>query len=116
MKPNKLPKPNAIKGDNVPSGGITLNIGCGFNHYNGCVNVDKYEACEPDCILDLEKQVWPWEENSVDMVIARHAMEHIGESEASLIHFWKELYRVLKPGGIVNMTVPHPLSDDFIGD
>lgn len=44
----------------------------------------------------------PFEDNSFDRVIASEIMEHVVEDEAGL----RELHRVLKPGGLLSVTVP----------
>lgn len=44
----------------------------------------------------------PFEDNTFDRIIASEVMEHIPEDEAAM----RELHRVLRPGGIVAVTVP----------
>jgi hypothetical protein len=45
MNPNSLPR--------------LLNLGCGFDHCAGWLNVDGFEACKPDRLMDLEQ--FPWD-------------------------------------------------------
>ena len=68
---------------------------------------------DPDVVVDLAKEVWPWPDNSVDEVIASHVLEHIGEG---FFHFMQELYRVCAPGASVRIAVPHPRSDLYLND
>jgi ubiquinone/menaquinone biosynthesis C-methylase UbiE len=59
----------------------------------------------------------PFEDASFDRVIAAEIMEHLPEDELAMA----ELYRVLKPGGLIAVTVPRwlpekvnwALSDDY---
>ena len=44
----------------------------------------------------------PFEDHSFDRIIASEVMEHIPDDEAAM----RELHRILKPGGIVAVTVP----------
>ncbi len=44
----------------------------------------------------------PFEDNSYDIVICNHVMEHVADDHQCM----KELYRVLKPGGWAIMQVP----------
>jgi SAM-dependent methyltransferase len=50
----------------------------------------------------------PFESESFDAVVACNVLEHVGDEGAS----FDELWRILRPGGVVTMTVPHsgPLS------
>lgn len=104
---------------------MRLNLGCGSNHKEGYVNVDKYEPA--DMIVDLEKgsvtmmgfeyiYEWPWAESSVDEVLFHHSLEHMGAAPAAFFHIMQELYRVCKPDARVVITVPHPRHDDFMND
>ena len=87
---------------------VVLNFGCGFNHLLGGINVDAFENCEPDVLWDLNKVPLPWEDNSVDYIVAKHVFEHLKED------CWYgtlcECARILKPGGILEMRVPHESS------
>jgi SAM-dependent methyltransferase len=59
----------------------------------------------------------PFEDSSFDRVIAAEIMEHLPEDEKAM----SELFRVLKPGGLIAVTVPRwlpekvcwALSDDY---
>lgn len=76
-----------------------LNLGCSDAHFPGYVNVD---ICEPaDQLVDLSK-TWPWEDGSVDEIEAYDIIEHLPNK----IFTMNELWRVLKPGGIVHIKVP----------
>lgn len=44
----------------------------------------------------------PWQDNSFDVVASRHALEHIANPVSAILE-WK---RILKPGGLVYVSVP----------
>ena len=83
---------------------MKINIGAGAKKYDGFLNCDHSDLFKPDFIFDLEKDAWPFEDNSVDEVIAFHILEHLGDG---YLHAIKELYRVCKDGAIINIKVPH---------
>jgi len=95
---------------------MRLNLGCGYNHEEVYVNVDKFAACKPDQVVDLEQFPWPWEDNSVSEIKLFHVLEHLGQTPACFIRIMGEMYRVLEENGVVDITVPHPRSDAYLGD
>jgi glycosyltransferase involved in cell wall biosynthesis/ubiquinone/menaquinone biosynthesis C-methylase UbiE len=50
------------------------------------------------------RQSIPYPDNSIDIIISYHFLEHITRAEGA--RFLKECYRVLKPGGVVRIGVP----------
>ena len=92
---------------------MKLNIGGGDRRYDGFVNIDYDQNCKPDYCFDMEKERWPFEDNSVDSVIAHHVLEHLGEG---YFHVMQELYRVCEHGATIDIVVPHFRHDTFIHD
>ena len=82
---------------------MILDLGCSINKIEGSLGVDIDPANNPDVICDLNKFPYPFEESSVDRIYARHILEHLGD----LYGIFKEVYRVLKPGGDFLIEVPH---------
>ncbi len=81
---------------------MRLHIGSGLNLKEGFTNVDKYVThpqIESWDILNL-----PINENTVELVLAEHLVEHLNFTEEK--EFFYETYRVLKPGGILRIEVP----------
>lgn len=95
---------------------IKLNMGCAHNKERGYINVDIAAKCNPDVVCDLEKFPWPWKTSSVDVVRFNHCLEHIGQDSDTFLHVMKELYRICKNDAEVEINVPHPRHDNFIGD
>lgn len=78
---------------------MKLNLGCSDAHVAGFVNVD---ICPPaDEIADLRYE-WPWADGSVAHIRAHDIFEHLPDK----IHTLNEAWRVLKPGGVLDLVVP----------
>lgn len=63
---------------------------------------------QPDVVHDLEELPWPFTDNSFDEVHAYEVLEHLGSQgdvKAFCAHF-SEIWRVLKPGGLLFATCP----------
>jgi ubiquinone/menaquinone biosynthesis C-methylase UbiE len=88
-------------------------LGAGDEKIDGFVTCDYDPLCNPDYCFDLEKDTFPFEDNSVESVVANHVLEHLGEG---YFHCLKEIYRVCKHGAIVHITVPHHRHDYFYND
>ena len=95
---------------------MKLNLGCGSNKQNGYINVDKFDTCRPDLLMDVESLPWRFDSSEVDEVLFNHSLEHMGQDTETFLGIVKELYRVCKPGATVQINVPHPRHDSFLGD
>lgn len=91
---------------------MKLNLGSGNGKREGFINVDNSLLFGPDEVVDLN-MAWPWADNSVDEVVARHVLEHL---RITPIDVMRNLYRILKPGASAVITLPHPRSDAFLND
>jgi ubiquinone/menaquinone biosynthesis C-methylase UbiE len=92
---------------------VKINIGSGDTKYEDYVTIDFDPNSNADIILDLEKEKLPFEESTVEAVIAHHILEHLGEG---YFHCLQELYRVCKHGAVIDIKVPHPRHDSFLAD
>jgi len=82
---------------------LKLNLGCGFRHLDGYVNIDNRQKCSPDMLWDVINGL-PYPDNSVDEVMAVDFLEHIPTAFVpAVIH---EIWRVLKPGGKFESKTP----------
>lgn len=92
---------------------MKLNLGSGIKRYDGFLNVDIDPSVNPDFIVDLETGVLPFDDNSVEEIKMYHILEHIGPN---FFKFLQEVYRVCKHNAIIDVVVPHPRHDYFLGD
>jgi ubiquinone/menaquinone biosynthesis C-methylase UbiE len=92
---------------------MKINIGAGDIKLEGYVTLDYDTLSNPDYQLDVERDRFPFEDNTVETVVAHHILEHLGEG---YFHCLQEIYRVCKHGAIVDIRVPHPRHDSFLAD
>ena len=93
-----------FEGFSVPvSSGVRLNLGCGHDYREGFINVDSSGTrCDVHC--DLVGDNLPFEDKSVDYILASHLLEHLPDFGKIM----NECHRVLKQGGIFDIIVPAP--------
>ena len=88
--------------------GLRLNLGCGFDIRPEYLNVDFTKENGADLAMDLEKTPWPWANDSMEEVLALNLLEHINRMDA----VWREIHRVLRVGGRVDIEVVNGDSHD----
>lgn len=84
---------------------MKLNLGCSDRLLTGWINVDIVPPC--DQVVDLAGP-WPWADSSVDEILAEDVIEHLPNKRKTM----NELWRVLKPGGVARIQVPHATNGD----
>lgn len=89
---------------------MKLNLGSGDTRYEGYLNVDSNPLFKAEYTFDLSKR-WEIEDDTVTDIIAYHIMEHL-----DIFHTVKEMYRVCCKNAIIDVRVPHPRHDYFLGD
>lgn len=70
--------------------------------------MDKVAEYSPDIVGDIHEL--PFADNSIDVIICSSVLEHVEEPQRAV----REMYRVLKPGGVCFIDVPflfyyHPM-------
>jgi predicted SAM-dependent methyltransferase len=82
-----------------------LNLGAGNRIVEGAVNHDltKHRA-EIEVAHDLDVLPWPWADGSFDKVVATSVFEHL---RINLVEALDECWRLLRPGGILYVKLPH---------
>jgi len=99
--PIPLPKPDGL---------VKLNVGSFINCFHGWVNIDRLDLSEfarrngyTFKQLDVRNGL-PYQDESVDIILASHFLEHLNREEGE--QFLKECFRVLKPRGVIRLSVP----------
>ena len=89
---------------------MKINLCSGGDYREGYINVD-FSKCRSDMtptkvdlVHDIRKGL-PWNDNSVDELIFRESLEHFNRLQGYEI--LKEIYRVLKNGGKLDLSVPN---------
>lgn len=82
---------------------IRLDIACGSNKKDAFTGIDISPDCQADIVYDLESYPWPFEDNSVFEAHCSHYIEHTKDIK----NFMTELWRILIPGGHVEIQAPY---------
>lgn len=93
---------------------LKIDIGCGGKKKDGFIGLDQYPMEGVDHVLDLGRTRWPFEDGSVDEAFTSHFMEHLKPEQRCFV--MNELHRVLVPGGVCNLVVPHWSNSRAYGD
>jgi len=82
---------------------VKLNLGCGFRHVPGYINIDSRPEVNPNRLCDLSVGV-PYSMDSVDEIRAFDFLEHIPIGRT--VPLVESIWRSLKPGGIFEHFTP----------
>ena len=83
---------------------LKLHLGCGYAKRQGWVNIDSNPDCKPDLLRDLTTSL-PYADNEIDFIYSEHCFEHLSLGEG--IQFLIECRRVLKPLGVIRLSMPN---------
>lgn len=87
--------------------------------WHDLIRVDINPAHEPDVLWNLECYPWPFDDNAFDECHAYEVIEHVsgqqGDAQAFFC-FFAEVYRILKPEGVLCASVPDFRSQWAWGD
>lgn len=79
-----------------------LNIACGSRYHKDWINIDFYPQ-ENVLKVNVLKGL-PFDNDLFDVVYSSHFLEHLTPEQADFV--LSEIYRILKPGGIIRIVVP----------
>jgi len=80
-----------------------VNLGSGRSRKRtGQINVDCLPGENVDVVCDLDVFPWPLDDNCAEEIIAKHILEHLSD----LPRVMDECWRIIKPGGVMNIEVP----------
>lgn len=91
-----------------------LDFGCGPHKREGFEGVDSHPFVGVDHVVDLRVAPYPFADASVAEAHASHFVEHLTAVER--VRFVNEVYRLLVPGGTVQIIVPHWASNRAYGE
>jgi predicted SAM-dependent methyltransferase len=79
---------------------VRLNLGSGNDYMKGMINLDIEPSLKPDMVADINRGL-PFRDGSIDYIKANDIIEHLDNEGICEVH------RVLKPGGRLEVRVPH---------
>ena len=95
---------------------IKINLGCGGQALPGFVNIDVSDISQANLKHDLMNFPWPFEDSSVDHIVAKDILEHVGTTPMDFINVLKEMYRVSSNGAAWEVQFPHHRCDIAVDD
>jgi SAM-dependent methyltransferase len=84
-----------------------LNLGCGTDIREGWVNLDIAALPGVDVVHDINVLPLPFEDGVFDEILCNDILEHV-----DLVPVLKECHRILAPGGLMKIEVPHFTSNN----
>jgi len=82
---------------------IKLHLGCGSRYIPGFVHIDVVYHDHIDYLIPIDDLII-YEDNTVDLIYNCHALEHFHRKK--VLKVLKEWHRVLKPNGVLRISVP----------
>lgn len=97
---------------------LRLDLGCGPNPKEGFHGVDSIKFDKVGTVLNIGIDKWPWPDSSVSEAYCAHTLEHLTNfnDKWERVHFFNELYRVLKHDASCTLVIPHWSSNRYYGD
>jgi SAM-dependent methyltransferase len=94
---------NAINTDIAAGNPIRLNLGSGPVKRDGFYSVDHLPLDGVAIVADLDEPLDLLPDNCVASIYSRHAFEHVD----NFLPLMRELHRLVRPGGDIEIIVPH---------
>lgn len=94
---------SALVQDLASGSPIRLDLGSGRSARKGFYAVDHLEMPGVDAVADLNEPLELLPDNCSDHIYSRHVLEHISE----FIPLMREIHRITRPGGTIEIIVPH---------
>lgn len=82
--------------------GRKLNLGCGTDIRPGWDNLDCVALEGVQIVHDLNRLPLPLADGAYDEIVCQNVLEHV-----DYIQLLREIHRILSPGGVVHVQVPH---------
>lgn len=97
IKEKRLPK--------TQDGKLLFHIGCGKINSPEFINIDARKDKHIHIVTRNIFKLWMIPSNTADMIYMCHILEHIPRNNISAV--LKEMHRILKPTGILRLSVPN---------
>lgn len=90
----------------------------GREEWTNLVTLDMNADHKPDVVWNMEEIPLPFEDNSADEIHAYEVLEHMGRQGdwRFFLAQFEDFWRILKPGGLLFASTPHPTSPWAFGD
>lgn len=82
---------------------MKLHLGCGRRHIPGFVHIDAVDYPHVDHVATIDNLSFI-QDSSVDLIYNCHVLEHFKRRDVERV--LREWHRVLKPGGVLRISVP----------
>ena len=82
---------------------LRIDIGSGVKPRAGFYGLDQIDAAGVDIVADLNQPLSLLPDNCAEHVFSSHALEHVER----LLPLMDEIYRVMRPGGLLEVIAPH---------
>lgn len=92
-----------LENDLAEGRAIRLDLGCGKSARSGFYSVDHLEMDGVDIVADLNKPLHLLPRDCSEYIYSRHVFEHIHD----FLPLMREIHRITKPDGIIEIIVPH---------
>lgn len=89
-----------------------LELGCGFSKTPGAFGVDLIPGSQADLIHDLDHFPYPLPDSEWDRIICRDVLEHV----ENFVGVVEEIWRVSRPGAVLEVSGPFMSSVNFYSD
>ena len=106
-------------GDTVMSetlSGIRIDIGSGAATRPGWVGLDNRGHPAVTHVWDLEQMPWPLDDGCAIEAFAGFVVARINPARFGFIRFMNEVWRVLQPGGALQLVTYYGVNQRFAGD
>jgi SAM-dependent methyltransferase len=99
------PPPTALP---EPPAGLRLDLGCGGSKREGFIGLDCVALPDVDHVVDLVRERWPFDDNSVGYVYSSHFFEHVDQPNNVL----SEIGRVCRDGARIEFWTPYAFTNE----
>lgn len=87
---------------------LRIDLGCGNAKRPGYLGLDVFAGEQVDHVLDLTRDRFPFDDDTVDAVFSAHFLEHIDEPN----HVFSEIGRVCRDGARIEFWTPYAWTNE----